>query len=111
MTLTLLATILLTLPTHNVDGSLIPADEILVAMIWNTAKADPINVALGYPGQNLSMETVEPYGTWYATAWDINGTQSEPSESVSKVKPYVYKCGDGCHAKVIAAAKMEVGDE
>ena len=98
--LILSALITLIMPTMNEDGSTIPLDETLIAVVWNVKKPAPVNVELGLPGETLTVEVPDKYGTWYATAWNLNGEQSQDSGIFTKTKPQpVYTCG--CHDKVI----------
>jgi len=94
--LILSALITMTMPTHNVDGTQIPSSEYLIATVWRVGGDVPIEVQLALPGESILVETLQPYGSWYASVFDLNGNESEDTEIVSKVEP---GCGNYCHTR------------
>ena len=65
--LILSALITMTMPTHNVDGTQIPSSEYLIATVWRVGGDVPIEVQLALPGESILVETLQPYGSWYAS--------------------------------------------
>ena len=95
LSLILLTTVILTLPSYNEDNTPIPDDEYLIATVWRVGSTVPIGVQLGLPGEQILVDTLQAYGTWYASVFDLNGNESMDAEHVSKIAAAT--CGGYCH--------------
>ncbi len=100
----LLLTISMTLPCNYADATPLPAASKLVAIVYEADTIEPDAAVVGYPCETVSVEVTEPYGSWYATAWEIfTRLESEPSETVTKEKSR-WRCST-CHDSVVVACE------
>ena len=88
----------MTMPTLYEDSLPLPTDTPLIATIYLLDDPVPVAVQLALPGEIIQVEVEREWAWYYATAFTLDGVQSQPTEPATKKRPpRKYVCGQPCH--------------